>query len=55
MNRYKDGRIQTAFRLSPETRNKLSELADESNCQLVDVVRKEIDRAHARMERRRAK
>ena len=55
MSRYKDGRIQTAFRLSPDTRTKLDELAKDRGCPMSEVVRKEIDRAHDRFERRKAK
>lgn len=55
MSRYKDGRIQTAFRLSPDTRAKLRELANERGCPMAEVVRSEVDRAHARFEQRKAK
>ena len=55
MSRYKDGRIQTAFRLSPETRAKLAVLAKDLECPMSEVVRKEIDRAYARFERRLSK
>jgi len=55
MSRYKDGRTLTAFRLSPESRRKLDELAKDRDCPKSDIVRTEIDRAYARLEKRRGK
>ena len=53
--RYRDGRTLTAFRLSPESRNKLDELAKYFDCPKADIVRREIDRAHERLVKRMAK
>ena len=53
--RYKDGRTLTAFRLSPESRQKLDELAKDKDCPKSDIVRAEIDRAHERLVKRKAK
>ena len=46
-DRYKDGRTQTAFRLSDDSRRKLQELAELDNTPRSDVIRKMIDRSHS--------
>ena len=52
-NRYKDGKTPASFRFSNETHRKLNELAD--GITKTEVLARYIDRAHARMERRKAK
>jgi len=52
MSRFKDGRILTAFRLSPEQRVKLQALSDYYGEPKAAIVRKQIDKDYDRLEKR---
>ena len=52
MSRFKDGRILTAIRLSPDERVKLQALADQVGEPKSAWIRREINRAYDRLEKR---
>ena len=55
MSRFKDGRILTAFRLSPEQRVKLQALSDYYGEPKAAIVRKQIDKDYDRLEKQKRK